>query len=318
MASSYNHIRKLALRCNLRTICRLCCIGGMSATVVAAQAPSAPSASEAAPSVNLNITPKRVVLDRGTRVGTVYIFNQGNVTTTFDVTFVERVMLPDGQIKPVSEANADAALQPIVKKLQSAQPFLAATPRRVTLAPGKGQTIRIRSTQPPTDAGEYRSHLTVTSLPPREAGVTADQVGAEQGNQLSFRITSSFGISIPVILRTAPKEVKGALNNVSVSYANLSSNGYAPANRTPVLTLDIQRLGASSLYGNVEVRSGGGKSGNVIGKARGVGVYPEIAARRLMIPLDRLPSAGENLQITFSDDDSAPGQVIAKTVFHVR
>jgi hypothetical protein len=318
MGWSYIQMGKLSFLRNLRTICRILCIGSLSATSVTAQAPSAPAANEAAPSVNLNITPKRLVLDRGTRVGTVYIFNQGNVATTFEVTFVERVMLPDGQIKPVSEAASDAAIQPFVQKLQSAQPFLAATPRRVTLAPGKGQTIRIRSTQPDSNVGEYRSHLTVTSLPPREAGLTADQVGAERGNQLSFRITSSFGISIPVILRTAPKDVKGALANVAVSHANLSSNGYAPANRTPVLTLDIQRLGASSLYGNVEVRSGGGKGGNVIGKARGVGVYPEIAARRLMIPLDRLPSAGENLQITFSDDDSAPGQIIAKTVFHVR
>jgi hypothetical protein len=291
----------------------LCAIGWIASVSAFAQAPV--QGIEPA-SINLNITPKRLVLERGSRTGSVYIFNQGNVETTFDVAFVERIMLPNGEIKPASEATADPALLPILKRLRSAQSFLAVAPRRVVLAPGKGQTIRIRATQPDGDAGEYRSHLTVTSLPPRDAGVTADQAGAGANNQLSFRIISSFGISIPVILRSGPADVKAALDDVALAHADLSPNGVTSPVRTPVVTMNIRRLAANSLYGNVEVRSGGGKAAERIGAARGVGVYPEVESRRLTIPLSRAPRRGEQLEVVFSDDDSAPGRVLAKTVFH--
>ena len=308
------------MRPRRRLIVGLICMSalGWVAAVAAAEAPAVPEPAAEPASVNLNITPKRLILERGSRTGSVYIFNQGNVETTFDVAFVERIMLANGEIKALAEANADPATAAVAQKLSSAQPFVAVAPRRVVLAPGKGQTIRIRASQPDGAAGEYRSHLTVTSLPPRDAGIAADQAGANAGNQLSFRITSSFGISIPVILRSAPADAKGGLANLSLAYADLSPDGVAAPVRTPVLTMDIRRLGASSLYGNVEVRGAGGKSAAPIGAARGVGVYPEVESRRLSIPLARAPRAGETLDVVFADDDSAPGRIIAKTVFHAR
>lgn len=287
----------------------------IAATAVAQTAPP-PSVPAEASSVNLNITPKRLILGRGTRTGSIYVFNQGNVAATFDIAFVERIMLPNGEIRAVAEAGAEPALAPIVRKLRSAQPFVAVAPRRVVLAPGKGQTIRIRATQPADAEAEYRTHLTVTSLPPRDAGLSADQVGASTGNQLSFRITSAFGISIPVFLRGAPADAKGALANIGLSYADVSPNGATAPIRTAVLSMDIQRLGASSLYGNVEVRSGRG--GAPLGVARGVGVYPEVDSRQLSIPLTRAPRQGEALEIIYTDDESAPGRVIAKTAFDAR
>jgi hypothetical protein len=277
--------------------------------------PAAP-AEEAAPqnvAVNLNITPKRLILDKGNRSGTVYIFNQGNVPATFDISLVERVMLPSGEIKAVAEARSEPELQPIVDKLASAQSLLVATPRRVSLAPGKGQTIRIRATPPADASGEYRTHLTVTTVPPRDAGVTADQAQAGAGGQLSFRITSVFGLSIPVIVRPGPADVRGAIENMRLAYADISPDGVSSPVRTPVVRFDVKRVGASSLFGNVEVQSPRGKDRNALGLARGIGVYPEIDRRSIQIPLRRAPTAGEQLEIVFTDDDSTPGRVIARS-----
>lgn len=286
---------------------------GLLTPPASAQTPaSSADAQTAAVSVNLNITPKRLVLDRGNRAGTAYIFNQGNVPATFDIALVERVMLPNGEIKAVSELRDQPQFQPLVDRLSSAQPMLVATPRRITLAPGKGQTIRVRAMQPANGPQEYRTHLTVTTVPPRESGITADQAQTQSSGQLSFRITSVFGLSIPVIVRPGPADVRGAVENARIAFAELSPDGVAPPVRTPVLRLDLRRLGASSLFGNVEVRSMRGGEREAIGLARGVGVYPEIDVRTLQIPLRRAPRPGEQIEITFTDDDAAPGRVIAR------
>ena len=276
------------------------------------QAPAVPApAIPPASAVNLNITPKRLVFDRNTRAGTVYIFNQGSQTATFDIALVERVMLPNGIIGAVTELRDDPAAQPVIARLASAQSILVSTPRRVTLAPGRGQTIRIRASQPAGGSGEYRSHLTVTTLPPRESGVTAERAQAEGGTQLSFRINSVFGLSIPIIVRGGPVDARGEIAGARVETAMLSLDGVSPPAPTSVLRFDLKRLGANSLFGNIEVRAGTGR-GEVIGLARGVGVYPEIDHRHIQLPLRRPLRSGELVEITFTDDDSSPGRVIAR------
>ena len=279
-------------------------------------AAAAPSAEAPALPVNgnLNITPKRLTFNRGERSHTVYIYNQGTAPAVFDISMIDRVMLPSGEIESVTDAQKDPKLAPLVSQIQSAKGMLIATPRRATLAPGKGQTIRIMLTAAPAGAAEYRSHLTVTTVPPRNIGVTAEEAAAaQQSNRLSFSVTPLFGVSIPIIVRSGAPDVRGAISNVRLSYADLSPDGVAPPRRTPVLSFALQRTGANSLFGNVEVRSRNGKG--LIGLARGVGVYTEIGERMMQIPLRRVPAPGEQLDITFVDDDANPGHVIARTDF---
>ena len=129
---------------------------------------------------NLNITPKRLRFDNAHRSASVYIFNQGGAPATFDISLVDRAMLPDGRIAPVDEVALDAVHKGVAERVRSAKSMLIAAPRRVTLAPGKGQTIRIRATpEGGAGASEYRTHLTVTTVPPRDVGFTAEQ--AEHG-----------------------------------------------------------------------------------------------------------------------------------------
>jgi hypothetical protein len=283
----------------------------ISAAAGAQQAPSQPAPAQAPQpvNVNINITPKRLTLDRANNSATVYVFNQGSAPATVDVALVERVMLTNGEIKAAADLSSDQRLQPLVQKLSSAQPFVVAAPRRVTLAPGKGQTIRVRATVPQSGVAEYRTHLTVTTIPPRDTGVTADQAASAAANQLSFRITSVFGLSIPIIVRQGNVDARGAIEEPKIHYAGVSPDGVAPPVRTAIVNFNMRRLGANSLFGNVEIRSA---NKELLGLARGVGVYPEIDFRTLQIPLRRAPRPNETLEITFTDDDSSSGRVIAR------
>lgn len=275
--------------------------------------PASPIVTVTTVGANLNISPKRVTFDRARRSATVYIYNQGTAPATFDITLVDRAMLPDGQIFSLADAAAKPEQKAVADNVKSAQGLLQISPRRATLAPGQGQTIRLRVAGLTEQAGEYRSHLTITTIPPADLGLTAEQAALGSPNELRFQVNSVFGLSIPAIIRAGDLDVRAAIENARVDYVNISLDGVSPPKRTAMLSFEIVRVGTSSLFGNIEIRSQG-KKGDPIGIARGVGVYPEIARRQVRIPLNRDPAPGEKLEITFTDDDASPGKVLAKLV----
>lgn len=304
----------------MRRIATLIAVSGLSTLAIVGGAlaqPAGPTTSApvtlTGDGANLNITPKRLVFDRSRRSGSVYIYNQGSAAAAFDITLVDRFMGPDGQIVAADTEAARTSLKSYADQMKSARDILQVSPRRVTLAPRQGQTIRLRLINPttPLERGEYRSHLTVSTIPPRDTGMTADAAAADPGSQLRFQISTLFGLSIPIIARVGDPDVRAAIENVRIDETPAAPN--SPSQRpTATLMLDIVRLGSSSLFGNVEVRIVGQKRGDPIGLAKGVGVYPEVGRRSLRLPLTRPPALGEKLEVIFTDDDSSPGKVLAK------
>lgn len=289
-------------------------LGAFSAEAQPAPAPAPAVTTTTTVGANLNISPKRVTFDKTRRSATVYIYNQGTEAATFDITMVDRAMLGDGQIVAVQEATPDA--KPVADQVKSAKNMLLVSPRRATLAPGQGQTIRLRVTNPadgPT-TGEFRTHLTITTIPAPNAGLTAESAAGLAPNELRFQINSVFGLSIPAIVRLGDPDVRASIENARVEFIELSPDGASAPRRTPVMLFDIVRLGPNSLFGNIEVRPVGQRRGDPIGVARGVGVYTEIPRRAVRVPLNRAPAAGEKLEITFTDDDTSPGKLLAKQV----
>jgi len=257
---------------------------------------------------SVSLTPKRITFDRPGKSATISV-SSGGGDGAFNVELIDRVMLPDGQIIPLSEA----ASRPEAALVKSAKPFLVVTPRRIRLVPGSGQAIRLRAAASAAIApGEYRTHLTVTGIPPVDSGLTAEQAAGKTEGQLSFRINSVLAISIPVILRVGPIDVRAAIEHPVLSYENVSPDGKAAPVRTAMLSIELVRLGANSLFGDLEVRGSKKLGGGPIGAVRGIGVYPEIGRRTVKIPLSRIPAAGEQIDIQFRDDDTAPGSILSK------
>lgn len=291
-----------------------CAMAGPAARSAAvAQTPPAPIALSAG-AANLNITPRRVVFDRGKRTEAVYVFNQGNAIATFDVALIDRVMLPTGEIMPLADAAAkDAAGAAAAARVHSAKDLLIVTPSRLTLEPGKGKTIRIRATLPDTAQPiEYRSHLTVTTVPRADFGLTAEQAAAEHPNELVFQVQSVFGLSIPLIVRADALTAAASMGPIRLDHQATAPDGTASPRPTPILVTQIKREGTRSLYGNVEVRAGAGRSAQAIGTVRGIGVYSEIDSREVRIPLTREPKAGEALTVVFIDDEAKAGTELTR------
>lgn len=293
-----------------RVLAAVAALGALAAAPAFAQEPAA-----SATGTYLNLTPKRVILDRGRRNNAVFLVNQGDRPVTVDIALVDRVMLPDGQISAVDSSERQAEVQAAAAGLKSARAMLQVSPRRVVLQPGRPQTVRVRlSSMPEAAAGEHRSHLTITTLPPPEAGPTAEAAaGGDVTGELRFQITAVYGLSIPVIVRPGELDVGARIENLRIEHAGAAGDGGPSGRRIALVAFDVVRTGASSAYGNFEVRvAGAPKSAEPLGLARGVGVYPEIARRSVRIPLTREPAPGERLEVTFTDDDASPGKVLAQ------
>jgi P pilus assembly chaperone PapD len=273
------------------------CLSAVAARAQTASAP-APVVTATPTGADLNISPRRVTFDETERAASVYVFNQGDAPATYTVDLVDRVMSPDGQIRALADA-------PGAPHSPSAMDYIQYTPRRVTLQPRESQVIRIR-VRPPggTAPGEYRTHLTVTALPPEDAGFTAAQAAQADPNSVGLQITALFSVSIPLIVREGAVDARAAVEN-----ARLMS----PTEGTPngAVTLDLVRLGANSVYGDVQIRAGTGPAEHVVGLVRGIAVYPEIARRTVVAPLALPLTAGEPVRVVYVDDDVRAGSVLA-------
>ena len=203
--------------------------------------------------------------------------------------------------------------RPEAQRIKSAKPYMVVTPRRIRVAQGAGQVIRLRASATSNLApGEYRSHLTVTGIPPADTRLTAEQAANQKEGQFSFRTNSVLAISISVILRVGPLDVRAAIEHPAISFETVSPDGRAAPVRTAMLAFELVRLGTNSLFGDLEVRGSKKQGGEPIGAARGVGVYPEIDRRQVKIPLTRIPASGEQIEIQFRDDDTSPGAILSK------
>lgn len=263
---------------------------------------SAAGAASAQVGADLNISPRRVTFDASERAASVYVFNQGDAPATYTVELVDRVMQPDGQIVAAADVTMPGRLG------TSAAEFIQYTPRRVTLQPRESQVIRIRVRPPATGAAqEYRTHLTVTALPPEDSGFTAAQAAAPGTDEVALQVVALFSVSIPLILREGDVDARAGIDGIV---------RLAPVEGAPngAIQLDLVRLGANSVYGDVQVYAGQGSRERLVTAVRGVAVYPEIDRRTVTAPLSEALPAGEPLRIVYVDDDAQPGSILATAV----
>jgi hypothetical protein len=265
---------------------------------------SAAVSGQAQVGADLNISPKRVAFEGAVRSTTVYIYNRGSEPAAYKIDLVDRVMTPDGQIRAMDDITKDPKAAGETARFKSALPMIQYTPRRVTLAPGQSQTVRLRLLRPADLVdGEYRTTLTVSSLPPEDVGLTAEQAVKPGGGELSIKVIPLFGISIPVIVRQGAQTTAARLENVVLKASQLH--------------LDIGRTGSGSLFGDIEVHRNDAK-GAIVGLVKGVGIYPEVDRRSIELTLNGPVAAGEKLFLLYRDDDTRPGTMLASESLIVR
>ena len=287
-------------------------LAGLPGAPVAAQSASAPPAQPPAGSVggmgDVNIYPKRVVIDDRNRLASIGLYNRSTSPGDYDIGVGDKLMSPDGRLVDLDTVTDPAARA----RVRSAMPLLRWSPHRVSLAGSEAQTVRVMVRVPPDLApGEYRSHFSIVSAPPVADSLSIEAAaGAPPPGGIGVRIVPRFGISIPVIVRVGETTLTVGLKDLAL--------GQGAAGRT--INLTILRTGTRSAFGDIRVTAPGSKE--PVAEVMGVGVYTEVTSRAVQVPVNpradpRLLARGARLTVTYTDDDSAPGKVLARQDFIV-
>ena len=259
---------------------------------------------------DVNLYPKRIIIDQRQRVATVGLFNRASATGSYEIKLTDMMMTPEGRLVDLASVT-----DPTVRdRVKTASSLLRWSPHRVVLGSHEAQTVRLMARVPPDlPPGEYRSHFSATAVPDIGSGGLSieDAAGAQKTGAIGVTIVPRFGISIPVIVRIGETTVTAGLRDLSVT--PLPDGGR-------VIALTITRSGNRSAYGDITVTPAGGKTR--LAEIRGIGVYTEITQRSVQILVDpksdpRLTTRGARLTVTYTDDDFAPGKILARQDFTV-
>lgn len=236
-----------------------------------------PSAGFAA-KASLILHPTQLFISEDERDQSVRIINNGDATGVFEVSWVDYVMKPDGGFEEWSgEQPAEWSLQEKVRY----------SPRRVTLAPGESQNVKImirRKAPPP--ATEYYSHLKVII-----ATANLDEEVEEDltPNATSVEVKTRSGISVPVIWRNPSVAPKATMPEAHMDW------------QAKKLTLRLERQSGVSTRGYIHVLKNSAKN-SIVEPVHAV-IYPSVDYRLVSIPMaDSGVKQGDKLTLIYSEE----------------
>lgn len=226
----------------------------------------------------LLIYPTQILFEGRTRSAEVMLTNQGDATGTFETSWMEMGMRPEGVLQ---QREADQ---------WSIQPYIRYSPRRVTLGPGESQVIKI-ALRPDSTApeGEYYTHLRILTLNQEDLEQEKDLPSAGQAG-VSIRARSA--VAIPVIWRNSDAEPK-----ISIESAHLAPD-------TGQVAVTVRRSGTLSAraYLHVYDQRLDGSFQSVGGPVQVV-IYPNLDTRIMRIPIDPNVELSDAAYVVLSTDE---------------
>lgn len=252
-------------------------------------------------SAGLMLHPTRLVFDKNQRAAQVELINDGKEAASYRISLVNRRMTEGGQFETIDTPAPGE---------QFAEPMLRFSPRQITLQPGTSQTVRVMLRRPADLAeGEYRSHLQFERLPDADTNAGLDKQADSKG--IGVVLNTLVGASIPVIVRQGHTDVTVRMTGLALRQEAGS----------PVLALQFEREGNSSVYGDLDVdfTPRGGKP-RALAQVGGIAVYTPNALRKavvqLNVPAGTTLSHG-TLEVSYRDRPEAGGKVLAQATLEL-
>lgn len=236
----------------------------------------------------VTIFPTRVVLTDREKTAQVEVINSGSETESFYIQLERKRMTELGEFRSV-------AGEPLPGELFADQ-IVRYSPRRVTLAPGAGQTIRLMLKMPDNlPEGEYRSHLSINHIPnATDLKTSAGQ--SKEAKDINIKLTAYANVSIPVIVRHGKLTAQLTIDDLAYHQGT--------DQEPPVVEFTLRRSGTKSVYGDIAVTllTEDGKK-EPIAAVNGVAVYVPNLSRKARVTMRhkaQLAARGK-LVVTFTE-----------------
>ena len=211
----------------------------------------------------LFIHPTLVMFEGNTRSATITLSNRGDQTGTFEMSWTNMTMTPNGGLVK-NEGPAPWSIQSYVRY----------SPRRVTLAPLESQVVRIalrRGLDVPE--GEYYSHFRVLTLNSEDP--SAAEADADEPTGAAITIEARSAVAVPIVWRNSRDESSASIESVRID------------RETNQLSVDVRRLGQVSVRGFLhvfETAADGARS--PLAAPVPLVIYPNLDARTMAIELN--------------------------------
>jgi P pilus assembly chaperone PapD len=256
-------------------------------------------------SADLMLYPTRIVLEKNQRASQLELINNGKDTVTYRIGLVNYRMSETGEISVIDSPGPGE---------QFADKMLRFSPRQVTLAPGASQTIRIMVRKPAgLPAGEYRSHLKIERLPDPKGKSSIETQKPAGENEIGVVLTPLIGASIPVIVRNGETAATVKISNLELQKA--------PEGQAPVLSMQMERQGNRSVFGDLTVGFTPEKGPEqIIAQINGVAVYTPNPSRRVKIALQSETGqvlAHGKIRVTYRERAEADGKQLADAILQL-
>jgi hypothetical protein len=235
----------------------------------------------------LLVNPKRIVLSDGERGAALDLLNEGDQLVRYQIFFEQKIMTADGAIVDLPEDKQNGVY---------AKDMIRYSPRRVDIAGGGRQTIRIAARRPKDLVdGEYLSHLVFKEIP-----IKKEREKKDGDETFSVSINPVLKIAIPIIVRKGELSAVAALKSPRFDIDD-SKNGS--------VLFQLVGDGDASLYGDVEVfEIIDGEVRDRVAYSKGVALYTNLEERlvrqRLNKPLSENASA---LLVRYDEDEKYGG-----------
>lgn len=139
----------------------------------------------------LFVAPNRIVIEPNQRTTVINVTNKDDRHREFNIILQNYIMTEAGSTQIVDNFK------------YSASRMVRYVPRRIKLAPGERQAIRIMARKPKDLAdGDYHSHLLfdeIAPTPPQPGDKEYDE--SEKSNELKFKIEALYSLALPLVIQ---------------------------------------------------------------------------------------------------------------------
>lgn len=226
----------------------------------------------------LTITPTRVIFQDRDRFATVTLVNTGKEVRSYEMKWLFFRMQETGS--PYAPSDKSVTEFDLSK-------YIVFQPRRVTLAPGATQKVRLALRRPETiPAGDYHIHLQFIGI--KDQDEEQKVVGTPSARpKAAAQVEINVGYSIPVILRAGQDAVSAEIGQISIKRNPEDKNlkVIVPVSRkseTPHAIIGYMYLYHISPSGEQEL----------VGEISNANIFPEVSQREFEVSLIRQISGG--------------------------
>jgi P pilus assembly chaperone PapD len=237
------------------------------------------------------LAPTRMFFEGSARSQELTIMNQSDKVQTYRLRLEDRRLKDSGEYDVITDPSEPA----------TASSMLRLSVRQIIIPPRSSGTVRVLLRKPVgLPSGENRSHLVVQELP-----VVNPPAPVEGGSsEITVAVTTIFGISIPVIVRTG--ETSARITKVVATRVPIPDHP-----ELENVVVNVEATGNRSLFADIRLVSTRQRRAEPIAVAKSFGVYAPLGTRSVTLSLDaqqtaRLRAGNVVLQYQEVGKDGAP------------